>query len=48
MMRDLYDALGKGDMATVLGAIDPSIQWREATAHPYDSGGWAWRGWKSS
>ena len=29
MMRDLYDALGRGDMPAVLGAIDPGIQWRE-------------------
>lgn len=44
MMRDLYDALGRGDMATVLGAIDPGIQWRETGRHPGDSGGWSWQG----
>jgi hypothetical protein len=29
MMRDLYAALGQGDMPTVLGAMDPGIEWRD-------------------
>ena len=30
MMRDLYEAFGRGDIPTVLGAMDPDIEWREA------------------
>lgn len=41
MMRDLYDALGRGDMTVVLGAIDPGIQWREPGSN---SRGRAWHG----
>lgn len=43
-MRDLYEAFGRGDMATVLGAMDPDIQWCEAEGNPYDPGGEGWRG----
>ncbi|MDX6334462.1 MAG: uncharacterized protein QOG05_1802 [Streptosporangiaceae bacterium] len=43
-MRDLYDALGRGDMPTVLGAMDPGIEWREAEGNPYEPSGKAWRG----
>ena len=35
MMRDLYDALGRGDMPAALGAMDPGIEWREAEGNPY-------------
>jgi uncharacterized protein len=34
MMRDVYDALGRGDMPAVLGAMDPGIEWREAEGNP--------------
>lgn len=44
MMRDLYDALGRGDMPMVLGAMDPAIEWREAEGNPYEPAGKAWRG----
>ncbi len=44
MMRDLYDALGRGDMPTVLGAMDPNIEWREAEGNPYEPTGQAWHG----
>jgi ketosteroid isomerase-like protein len=44
MIRDLYDALGQGDMPAVLGAMDPGIEWREAEGNPYEPGGSAWRG----
>jgi ketosteroid isomerase-like protein len=33
-MRDLYDALGRGDLPTTLGAMDPGIEWREAEGIP--------------
>jgi hypothetical protein len=44
MMRDLYDALGRGDIPAVLGAMDPDIEWREAEGSPYEPAGNAWRG----
>ncbi len=44
MMQDLYDALGRGDMPVVLGAMDPDIEWREAEGNPYDPVGKGWRG----
>ncbi len=28
MMKDLYEALGRGDMPATLGALDPGIEWR--------------------
>jgi hypothetical protein len=43
-MRDLYDALSRGDMPAVLGAMDPGIEWREAEGNPYEPGGKAWLG----
>ena len=30
MIRDLYEAFGKGDVASVLGNMDRNIEWREA------------------
>jgi uncharacterized protein len=42
MMRDLYDALGRGDVPAVLGAMDPGIEWREAEGSPYEFSGKAW------
>ena len=44
MMRDLYDAFGRGDMPAVLGAMDPAIEWSEAEGNPYQSSGKAWKG----
>ena len=43
-MKDLYDALGRGDMSATLGAMDPGIEWREAEGNPYEPSGKAWRG----
>jgi len=44
LMRDLYDAFGRGDMATVLGSMDPGIEWREAEGNPYQPSGSPWLG----
>jgi uncharacterized protein len=45
MMRDLYDAFGRGDIPAVLAAMDPGIEWREAEGNPYEpSDNKAWRG----
>lgn len=30
VIRGLYEAFGRGDVPTVLGAFDPAIEWREA------------------
>ena len=44
LMRDLYDALGRGDMPTTLGAKEAGIEWREAEGNPYEPSGKAWQG----
>jgi hypothetical protein len=35
LVRGLYEAFGKGDVATVLGHMDQSIEWREAENFVY-------------
>ncbi len=35
VVKNLYEAFGRGDMGTVLGAMDPAIEWREAESNPY-------------
>jgi hypothetical protein len=44
LIQDLYAAFGRGDIATVLGAFDPKIEWREAEANPYQPSGKPWIG----
>jgi ketosteroid isomerase-like protein len=44
LVRDTYDAFGRGDVETVLGAFDASIEWREAEGNPYQPSGNAWVG----
>ena len=44
LMRNLYDAFGRGDIAAVLGAMDPDMEWREAEGNPYQPSGAPWRG----
>ena len=39
-VRSFYDALGRGDVATVLDLLDPQVQWTEAESFPYYSGTW--------
>ncbi len=34
-VKSLYEAAGRGDFATLLGAFDPQIEWREAHGFPY-------------
>jgi ketosteroid isomerase-like protein len=43
-LRGLYDAFGRGDVPTVLGAMNPDMEWREAEGNPYDPSGNGWRG----
>ena len=35
IIRNLYDAFAKGDVPTVLGAMDPDIEWNEAEGFMY-------------
>lgn len=35
IIRSVYDAFGRGDVPTVLGAMDPKIEWHEAEHFPY-------------
>ena len=44
LMKGLYDAFGRGDIPTVLGAMSPDIQWSQAEGNPYRPGGEAWVG----
>jgi hypothetical protein len=44
IVKGAYDAFGRGDMAAVLGAMDPAIEWRQAEGNPYMPSGEAWVG----
>jgi ketosteroid isomerase-like protein len=35
VVKSLYEAFAKGDVPTVLGAMDPAIEWNEAENFPY-------------
>ena len=35
ILEQLYDAFGRGDIAAVLGAFDPEIEWISAEGAPY-------------
>jgi ketosteroid isomerase-like protein len=37
-MQELYVAFGRGDIPTVLAAMDPGIEWREAEGNPWSPG----------
>ena len=40
VVRNFYAALGRGDVAAVLGLLDPQVEWTEAERFPYYSGTW--------
>jgi uncharacterized protein len=44
LVREAYDAFGRGDISTVLGLMDPGIEWSEAEGNPYQPSGEAWKG----
>jgi len=44
VVRHVYEWFGQGDVAAVLAAFDPSIEWRLAEGHPYAPDGAAWTG----
>lgn len=35
LVQSLYDAFARGDADTVLGALHPEVDWREAESSPY-------------
>jgi uncharacterized protein len=39
LLKSLYDAFGRGDIPTVLGAMDASIEWSNPEAPGYPLGG---------
>ncbi len=44
LLKNLYDAFGRGDVPTVLGAMSPDIKWSQAESNPYMPSGEAWVG----
>jgi hypothetical protein len=44
LLKNLYNAFGRGDIPTVLGAMSPDIKWHQAESNPYRPSGEAWVG----
>lgn len=44
LLKNLYDAFGRGDIPAVLGAMSPEVNWHEAESNPYMPSGAAWVG----
>lgn len=44
LLKGLYEAFGRGDIPTVLGAMSPDIKWHQAESNPYMPSGAAWVG----
>jgi ketosteroid isomerase-like protein len=44
LLKNLYQAFGRGDIPTVLGAMAPDIHWYEAESNPYRPSGEPWVG----
>jgi hypothetical protein len=44
LVKNVYDAFGRGDIQSVLGALSPDIKWHEAENNPYMPSGEAWVG----
>ena len=44
LLKNLYDAFGRGEIPTVLGAMSPDIHWYQAESSPYRPSGEAWVG----
>jgi ketosteroid isomerase-like protein len=40
VIKNFYAALARGDVPSVLGLLDPEVQWTEAERFPYYSGTW--------
>ena len=43
-VKGIYDAFGRGDVPTVLGAMSSDVRWHEAEGNPYRPSGEAWVG----
>ena len=44
LLKGLYDAFGRGDIPTVLGAMSSGIKWHQAESNPYRPSGEPWVG----
>ena len=44
LMRDGYEAFGRGDVGAVLALFEPTIEWRNAEGTPYSPEGKPWVG----
>lgn len=44
IVKDLYNAFGRGDVPAVMGAMSPEIRWHEAESNPYRPSGDPWIG----
>jgi ketosteroid isomerase-like protein len=44
VIKTAYAAFARGDVAAVLGAMDPAIEWHQAEGNPYMPSGNAWVG----
>lgn len=44
LLKNLYDAFGRGDIPTVLGSMSTDIKWYEAESNPYKPSGEPWVG----
>jgi uncharacterized protein len=44
LAQEMYDAFNRGDVGTVLGIMEPNIEWHEAEGNPYDPSGSGWIG----
>jgi uncharacterized protein len=44
LLKDLYNAFGRGEIPVVLGAMSPHIQWSQAEGNPYRPTGEPWHG----
>ncbi len=40
VVRRFYEALGRGDIASIIGLLAPSLDWTEAERFPYYGGTW--------
>ena len=40
LVQSFYEALGSGDIPTILNVLDPNLDWTEAERFPYYGGTW--------
>ena len=44
LLKNLYEAFGRGDIPAVLGAMSSDMRWHQAEGNPYMRSGEAWVG----